>query len=79
SLHDALTGLPNRRFVDQFISQPPRPRPQDCLILINIDLDRFKEIKDTKGHAGGDVVLQATASRLADLAGTNDVAARIGG
>ncbi|TBB59628.1 EAL domain-containing protein (plasmid) [Rhizobium ruizarguesonis] len=79
SLHDALTGLPNRRFVDQLISQPPRPRPQDCLILIHIDLDRFKEINDTKGHAGGDVVLQATASRLADLAGPNDVAARIGG
>ncbi|ARO30216.1 GGDEF/EAL domain-containing protein [Rhizobium sp. NXC14] len=79
SLHDALTGLPNRRFVDQMISQPPRPAPHDCLILIHIDLDRFKEINDTKGHAGGDIVLQATALRLADLAGPNDVAARIGG
>ncbi|MFS2174625.1 EAL domain-containing protein [Rhizobium pisi] len=79
SLHDALTGLPNRRFVDRMISQPPRPSPDDCLILLHIDLDRFKEINDTKGHAGGDTVLQATASRLADLAGPNDVAARIGG
>ncbi|MDO3435469.1 EAL domain-containing protein [Rhizobium sp. CBN3] len=79
SLHDALTGLPNRRFVDQMISQPPRPAPEDCLILIHIDLDRFKEINDTKGHAGGDIVLQTTALRLADLAGLNDVAARIGG
>ncbi|WP_064712779.1 bifunctional diguanylate cyclase/phosphodiesterase [Rhizobium bangladeshense] len=79
SLHDALTGLPNRRFVDQMISQPPRPAPEDCLILIHIDLDRFKEINDTKGHAGGDVVLQTTASRLADLTGPNNVAARIGG
>ncbi|MBX5170926.1 EAL domain-containing protein [Rhizobium sp. NZLR1b] len=79
SLHDALTGLPNRRFVDQIISQPPRPDPEDCLILIHIDLDRFKEINDTKGHAGGDTVLQATASRLAGLAGPNEVAARIGG
>ncbi|SCB56648.1 periplasmic sensor diguanylate cyclase/phosphodiesterase [Rhizobium aethiopicum] len=79
SLHDALTGLANRRFVDQMISQPPRPGPQDCLILIHIDLDRFKEINDTKGHAGGDIVLQTTASRLADLTGPNDVAARIGG
>ncbi|MDE8760018.1 MULTISPECIES: EAL domain-containing protein [Rhizobium] len=79
SLHDALTGLPNRRFVDQMISQPPRPDPQDRLILIHIDLDRFKEINDTKGHAGGDMVLQTTASRLADLTGPNDVAARIGG
>jgi diguanylate cyclase (GGDEF)-like protein len=79
SLHDALTGLPNRRFVDQMISQPPRPGPEDCLILIHIDLDRFKEINDTKGHAGGDAVLQATALRLANLAGPNDVAARIGG
>ena len=79
SLHDALTGLPNRRFVDRMIAQPPRPRAQDCLILIHIDLDRFKEINDTKGHAGGDAVLQGTASRLADLAGPDDVAARIGG
>ncbi|MET3754547.1 diguanylate cyclase (GGDEF)-like protein [Rhizobium binae] len=79
SLHDALTGLPNRRFVDQMISQPPRPDPHDRLILIHIDLDRFKEINDTKGHAGGDMVLQTTASRLADLTGPNDVAARIGG
>ncbi|TWB11629.1 diguanylate cyclase (GGDEF)-like protein [Rhizobium sp. ERR 1071] len=79
SLHDALTGLPNRRFIDQMISQPPRPGPKDCLILIHIDLDRFKEINDTKGHAGGDTVLQAAASRLVDLAGPNDVAARIGG
>ncbi|WFU11947.1 EAL domain-containing protein (plasmid) [Rhizobium sp. CB3090] len=79
SLHDALTGLPNRRFVDQMISQPPRPGPNDCLILIHIDLDRFKEINDTKGHAGGDTVLQSTASRLANLTGPNDVAARIGG
>ncbi|MEF0941371.1 bifunctional diguanylate cyclase/phosphodiesterase [Rhizobium sp. BR 362] len=79
SLHDALTGLPNRRFVDQMISQPSRPGPEDCLILIHIDLDRFKEINDTKGHAGGDAVLQTTASRLANLAGPNDVAARIGG
>ncbi|MBB4569353.1 bifunctional diguanylate cyclase/phosphodiesterase [Rhizobium leucaenae] len=79
SLHDALTGLPNRRFVDQMISQPPRPGPEDCLILIHIDLDRFKEINDTRGHAGGDAVLQTTALRLANLAGPNDVAARIGG
>ncbi|PCK85717.1 diguanylate cyclase [Rhizobium sophoriradicis] len=79
SLHDALTGLPNRRFVDQMISQPPRPDPQDRLILIHIDLDRFKEINDTKGHAGGDMVLQTTASRLAEMTGPNDVAARIGG
>ncbi|MDC9837149.1 bifunctional diguanylate cyclase/phosphodiesterase [Rhizobium binxianense] len=79
SLHDALTGLPNRRFIDQMIAQPRRPGPDDCLILIHIDLDRFKEINDTKGHAGGDTVLQTTASRLADLAGPNDVAARIGG
>ncbi|RUM27121.1 EAL domain-containing protein [Rhizobium vallis] len=79
SLHDALTGLPNRRFVDRMIAQPQRPSPDNCLILIHIDLDRFKEINDTKGHAGGDTVLQATAFRLADLAGPNDVAARIGG
>ncbi|AYG70100.1 MULTISPECIES: bifunctional diguanylate cyclase/phosphodiesterase [unclassified Rhizobium] len=79
SLHDALTGLPNRRFIDGMISQPPRPGPENCLILIHVDLDRFKEINDTKGHAGGDTVLQAAASRLVNLAGPSDIAARIGG
>ncbi|ENN84618.1 diguanylate cyclase/phosphodiesterase [Rhizobium freirei PRF 81] len=79
SLHDPLTGLPNRRFVDRMILQPRRPGPKDCLILIHIDLDRFKEINDTKGHAGGDTLLQATALRLTELTGPNDVAARIGG
>ncbi|NLS18570.1 EAL domain-containing protein [Rhizobium sp. P40RR-XXII] len=79
SFHDALTGLPNRRFIDRMISQPSRPSPGNCLILIHIDLDRFKEINDTKGHAGGDTVLQAAALRLVNLAGPNDVAARIGG
>lgn len=79
SLHDALTGLPNRRFIDRMISLSPRPGPESYLILLHIDLDRFKEINDTKGHAGGDTVLQAAASRLVKLAGPNDVAARIGG
>ncbi|OWV97394.1 diguanylate cyclase [Rhizobium sp. R72] len=79
SLHDALTGLPNRRFVDQMITRPQRPGPTDCLILIHVDLDRFKAINDTKGHAGGDAVLRATASRLSNLAGPHEVAARIGG
>lgn len=79
SLHDALTGLPNRRFVDQMITRPPKRGAGERLILIHIDLDGFKEVNDTKGHAGGDAVLQAAAGRLAGVADGVGVAARIGG
>lgn len=79
SLHDALTGLPNRRFVDQMIASPPTRKPGERLILIHIDLDGFKEVNDTKGHAGGDAVLKIAAERLAGVADGSGVAARIGG
>ncbi|MXN47317.1 EAL domain-containing protein [Shinella kummerowiae] len=78
SLHDALTRLPNRRFLDQQIalagSGDGRP-----LTLLHIDLDRFKDINDTLGHAAGDEVLKQAAGVLRAHVPAEDFIARIGG
>jgi diguanylate cyclase (GGDEF)-like protein len=81
ALHDALTGLPNRTLL--------RQRTADALAevaagggtvgLMLIDLDRFKEINDTLGHAYGDVVLENVAERLRGAVRTTDTVARLGG
>lgn len=79
SLHDPLTTLPNRRFIDRLLSQSQDSVSGERLALIHIDLDGFKEVNDTKGHATGDDVLRIAASRLRKTIGPNDIAARIGG
>lgn len=76
SLHDALTGLPNRRYMDQYIESPETDKRH---VLLHVDLDRFKEINDSLGHAAGDAVLQAAASRLLAVLEAGEFAARIGG
>jgi len=76
SLHDALTRLPNRRFLDQQLALAGDGRP---LTLLHIDLDRFKDINDTLGHAAGDEVLKQAARVLRAKAPQEDFIARIGG
>ena len=78
SLHDALTRLPNRRFLDQqlALSGNGDGRP---LTLLHIDLDRFKDINDTLGHAAGDKVLKHAAGVLRAHIPAEDFIARIGG
>ncbi len=78
---DALTGLINRR---QFISKIEElwrlsKRYSVNLSCILFDIDHFKKFNDTHGHAVGDAVLRVTAARMAKLARTVDVVARIGG
>lgn len=79
--HDALTGLPNRLlFVDrlrQAIAQARR-KNHDAAILF-LDLDRFKLINDTLGHAVGDRLLQSVAARLKGLLRESDTVGRQGG
>ena len=80
ALHDALTGLPNRTLfasrVDERIAE--RDRCGTVAVML-VDLDGFKEVNDTLGHAVGDLVLKATAARLrAEVAGRGTVA-RLGG
>jgi diguanylate cyclase (GGDEF)-like protein len=79
--HDALTGLPNRRlFSDRLaVTLTRAKRTGGMAALMFIDLDRFKEINDTLGHAVGDRVLQAVATRLRGLLREADTVARYGG
>lgn len=58
--HDQLTGLPNRRFLDQHLDKL-RGEP---LVLIAVDLDRFRDINDSYGHGAGDRALQVIGERL---------------
>jgi diguanylate cyclase (GGDEF)-like protein/PAS domain S-box-containing protein len=79
SLHDALTGLPNRRFLDQFMDAENSKDANHRLAFIHVDLDRFKEVNDTLGHAAGDEVLRQTTERLLKLIGHDEFASRVGG
>lgn len=72
--HDPLTGLLNRRGFDALISQVATPSA-----AMYIDLDRFKSVNDTWGHAVGDEVLAAVAARFRSAIRAGDVLARIGG
>lgn len=72
---DTLTGLKNRRALDVVLE---RMRDQE-FALIYLDLDYFKAVNDTHGHAAGDAVLQAVAKILVSNVRRNDTVARIGG
>jgi diguanylate cyclase (GGDEF)-like protein len=77
---DALTGLPNRRSLQVLLERAlAASSPQRPLALYLIDLDGFKPINDTHGHAAGDALLVAFAQRLGALVRSGDVVARLGG
>ncbi len=78
---DPLTGLPNRRALEEEL---PRAfaramRAGASLSVVVLDVDRFKEVNDTHGHAAGDAVLAAVAARAAAALRGSDVIARLGG
>ena len=79
--HDGLTGLPNRAmFNERFDAALANAEESDNnLAVIAIDLDRFKEINDSYGHAAGDVVLTTLAGRLGDGLRDGETVARLGG
>lgn len=81
ALYDSLTQLPNRSlFEDRVQSALARARRDNAtLALLYIDLDRFKEINDTYGHAAGDLLLQQVARRLESCLRECDTVARLGG
>ncbi|MFG2051567.1 putative bifunctional diguanylate cyclase/phosphodiesterase [Micromonospora sp. NPDC048935] len=78
--HDALTGLANRRhLLDEGTEQLSARHADGVTALVLIDLNHFKEVNDTLGHAAGDQVLVQVADRLRDAAKATDLVARLGG
>jgi len=79
--HDALTGLPNRLLLTDRLEQAliQARRAQTRVALLFLDLDGFKTINDSLGHATGDLVLKAVAQRMTDTLRSQDTVARQGG
>src|SRR5674476_365366 len=79
--HDALTGLPNRAMFNELLDfsiKSARRNGRKCAVLF-IDLDRFKIINDTLGHAAGDALLVEVGHRLRSSVRESDVVVRLGG
>lgn len=79
--HDTLTGLPNRHLFTDRLNHAIKAaqRYNKALVLMFVDLDKFKPINDTLGHEAGDVVLQTVAKRFRNIIRESDTVARIGG
>jgi diguanylate cyclase (GGDEF)-like protein/PAS domain S-box-containing protein len=81
ALHDPLTGLPNRAMflesLERAVHKARRRSAQFSLLFV--DLDRFKEVNDTMGHAAGDALLKTVAERLVMAVRQSDLVARLGG
>lgn len=79
--NDALTGLPNRRLLEDRMAQALKEasRAQQLVAVLFLDLDYFKVVNDTHGHVIGDLLLKKVAERLTSLLRAEDTVARIGG
>ncbi|MDN5882257.1 MAG: diguanylate cyclase [Nitrosospira sp.] len=81
ALHDPLTGLANRRLLVERVSQGiiHAKRNNGIMAVVYLDLDGFKEINNTLGHDGGDLLLKLVAVRLTAAVRQEDTVARLGG
>jgi diguanylate cyclase len=79
SMHDSLTGLINRAAFESMLTAVLATAHDDPFCALFIDLDRFKEINDTGGHAAGDALLRDIAGQLKLCVRRSDVVARLGG
>lgn len=79
--HDPLTGLPNRRLLNELLEHVIRraEREQHQIALLFVDLDRFKAVNDTLGHQVGDKLLYEASRRIHQSIRDSDVVARLGG
>ncbi len=78
---DPLTGVPNRRYLEETVPRllAVAERVEECVAVVYLDLDDFKEINDRWGHTTGDAVLRAVAGRLEETVRESDVLGRVGG
>ncbi|HEV7803500.1 MAG TPA: EAL domain-containing protein [Burkholderiales bacterium] len=78
ALYDSLTGLPNRYLFKEQLSLAVASarRTDQVLVMLSLDLDRFKRVNDTLGHEGGDMLLKEAANRLGKSLRTTDYVAR---
>ena len=81
ALHDPLTGLPNRLFFEERVEEElrRRVRTRAKVAVLYADLDGFKQVNDTWGHAAGDILLTTLADRLREAVRPGDSVARLGG
>jgi diguanylate cyclase (GGDEF)-like protein len=81
ALHDPLTGLGNRSLFHTKLGESMRamPRGAPSLALLALDLDRFKQVNDTMGHAAGDELLRQVGARITALLRPQDTLVRLGG
>jgi diguanylate cyclase (GGDEF)-like protein len=81
ALHDALTGLANRRYLEQELDERLKRYAKDSgtMAVLHIDLDNFKLVNDTLGHAAGDFVLEQSARIFSENARSSDFISRVGG
>jgi diguanylate cyclase (GGDEF)-like protein len=79
--HDTLTGLANRTQFEEGLTSALRQERVlgEDLALMILDLDRFKQVNDTLGHAAGDELIRAVGQRLREIVDRNDLLARLGG
>ena len=79
--YDTLTSLPNRTLMSERLSRAivRARRNESCIAVLFLDLDRFKDINDSLGHAAGDRILRAVATRLQHVVGDQHTVARLGG
>ena len=76
--HDFLTGAPNRRAFQRELGRRLKEHPDDVGLVL-LDLDRFKHVNDTFGHAAGDELISSVYARLREVAPSDAMIARLGG
>ena len=79
SLHDTLTGLPNRAMFAERMDEALSHVQRQSVALLCLDLDRFKQVNDTLGHSCGDALLRCVADRLRGNVRPDDTVTRLGG